>query len=237
MADTQSNSDQASMQSQVADQAPTADQGDQGYSNEQPSQDSGDNAANTPSEPLVDIDGEKIPASQVREWKQGYMRSDDYTRKTQQLAEERKRATQQLSNPQYANDPQAQAALRVLRDLGVVTQDTLQETLTHYGSQQAKERALDGLLAANPNLKPFERALRALGPTIGDKSWEEAVVEYGFAPKTALQRAANQTRLVGRPASRTQPQEKDIMDMTPEEYDKWKQKNLKGNTYTRKTRT
>ena len=236
MADMQS-SDQASMQSQVVDQAPAADQGDQGY-NGQTSQDAQlDNSASTPSEAFVDVDGEQIPASQVREWKQGYMRSEDYTRKTQQLAEERRRAAQQLSNPQYANDPQAQAALRVLRDLGVVTQDTLQETLTHYGSQQAKERALDGLLAANPNLKSFEKALRALGPTIGDKSWEEVVVEYGFSPKTALQRASSQTRLVGRPGPKTQSQEKDIMDMSDDEYVKWKQKNLKGNTYTRKTRT
>lgn len=39
----------------------------------------------------VIVDGKEIPIDQVREWRDGAMRQADYTRKTQELAEERRR--------------------------------------------------------------------------------------------------------------------------------------------------
>ncbi len=38
----------------------------------------------------LDLDGEEIPLSQVKEWKSGHMMQSDYTRKTTELAEQRK---------------------------------------------------------------------------------------------------------------------------------------------------
>src|SRR5690606_40292122 len=34
-----------------------------------------------------EIDGEKVTIDQIREWRKGYLRMDDYTRKTQRLSE------------------------------------------------------------------------------------------------------------------------------------------------------
>ena len=41
-------------------------------------------------EMYLDLDGEEIPLSQVKEWKSGNMRQADYTRKTTELSEQRK---------------------------------------------------------------------------------------------------------------------------------------------------
>lgn len=41
-------------------------------------------------ESFFDIDGEEITLEQIREWKRGFLREDDYTRKTQSLSAERK---------------------------------------------------------------------------------------------------------------------------------------------------
>lgn len=41
-------------------------------------------------ESYFDIDGEEITLEQIREWKRGFLREDDYTRKTQSLSAERK---------------------------------------------------------------------------------------------------------------------------------------------------
>jgi hypothetical protein len=38
----------------------------------------------------LELDGEEIPLSQVKEWKNGYLRQSDYAKRTQQLAQERK---------------------------------------------------------------------------------------------------------------------------------------------------
>jgi len=40
----------------------------------------------TQEEPTVELDGEQVLLSQVKEWKQGHMRQEDYTKKTQELA-------------------------------------------------------------------------------------------------------------------------------------------------------
>lgn len=45
-------------------------------------------------DPLIDIGGEKFRLSEVQEWRKGYLRQSDYTRKTQRLAE-RERELQQ----------------------------------------------------------------------------------------------------------------------------------------------
>lgn len=41
-------------------------------------------------EATFEIEGEKIPLSKIKEWKEGSLRQDDYTKKTQTLADQRK---------------------------------------------------------------------------------------------------------------------------------------------------
>lgn len=43
-----------------------------------------------PEDPVIDYRGRKVKLSEIEEWERGYMRQDDYTRKTQALAEERR---------------------------------------------------------------------------------------------------------------------------------------------------
>ena len=51
-------------------------------------------------EPTVKIGDEEVPISQVKEWRMGYLRMQDYTRKTQELAREREQLQQQLQQIQ-----------------------------------------------------------------------------------------------------------------------------------------
>src|SRR5690606_1086624 len=78
-------------------QAPAQDGATDTTEQETTSQQAGESAqASAPaSEPLIDIGGEKVPLSQVLEWRKGYLRESDYTRKTQRLAE-RERELQQV---------------------------------------------------------------------------------------------------------------------------------------------
>lgn len=82
-------------------------------------------------DPEIEIGGEKVKLSQIQEWRKGYLRQDDYTRKTQQLAEQRKQIEQLqqrlqplLAVEQYlAANPQAALALKqVLQSGGVAPQ-------------------------------------------------------------------------------------------------------------------
>lgn len=46
---------------------------------------------------VVELDGEEVTLDQLREWKRGNLREQDYTKKTQALAEERKTLASKLS--------------------------------------------------------------------------------------------------------------------------------------------
>src|SRR5690606_7380480 len=51
-------------------------------------------------DPLIDIGGEKFRLSEVQEWRKGYLRQSDYTRKTQRLAERERELQQALQQVQ-----------------------------------------------------------------------------------------------------------------------------------------
>jgi len=79
-------------------------------------------------DPEIEIGGEKVKLSQIQEWRKGYLRQDDYTRKTQQLAEQRKQIEQLqqrlqplLAVEQYlAANPQVALALKQFLQSGGV---------------------------------------------------------------------------------------------------------------------
>lgn len=70
---------------------------------EQPTEDSDTDDQENDVEPLseFDIDGEKVTAEQIREWKRGNMRQSDYTRKTQEIAAIRNEAKEALELYNY----------------------------------------------------------------------------------------------------------------------------------------
>lgn len=51
-------------------------------------------------DPLIEIGGEKFRLSEVQEWRKGYLRQSDYTRKTQRLAERERELQQALQQVQ-----------------------------------------------------------------------------------------------------------------------------------------
>lgn len=55
-------------------------------------------------EPSYEVDGEKLTAAQIREFKKGSMRQSDYTRKTQELAQARKENVEALEVYNYLRD-------------------------------------------------------------------------------------------------------------------------------------
>lgn len=107
------------------DEAPPVDAA-QSQGEDQPTQEAPEDH-----DPEIEIGGEKVKLSQIQEWRKGYLRQDDYTRKTQQLAEQRKQIEQLqqrlqplLAVEQYlAANPQAALALKqVLQSGGVAPQ-------------------------------------------------------------------------------------------------------------------
>lgn len=57
----------------------------------------------TPEETFFELDGEKLTPAQIKEFKQGYLRQSDYTKKTQELSAQKKTHEQALQLFEYLN--------------------------------------------------------------------------------------------------------------------------------------
>jgi len=133
-------------------------------SSDQPYQAEGENGADTgagPLEALIEIDGIARPA---REWKEGFMKSQDYTKKTQELAQKRKQ-TEQLASQTQEMQKQYAAGLGLLtkaaRDEvvnyeGVDWQRMANEAPVEYIKHQANyHAAIDNLRRTEDQAKQF----------------------------------------------------------------------------------
>lgn len=183
------------------------------------------------SEPTVEIDGEQVPVSTVREWRQNGMRDADYRKKTMQIAEEKRKLARMGVNKSSTpaeilkaleQDPEAKTAVETLKKIGFLTNDQIDERFEAYELGKADQKALDDLVAANPDLSPFKKAIRDIGKANPTMAWEDIVANYGFKKNTALQRAKSSKSVMGSPSSKTSPKQKSIADMTEAEYDAWK---------------
>jgi hypothetical protein len=235
MADEQSQ-DQPKKESRTEDQAPEAGEG----AGEQPahSSDDADSQENAQGDPVYEIDGENVPLSEL---KAGYMRGRDYTQKTQKLAEKERQvarsgkpAPTQNVDP---NDPQLKQAMAVLKGMGFMTKEEMDTSLRRIEVAQHDSKDLEGLLDANPDLKRFESALKAIGKTTGE-AWEDIVVKHGFIEKTALKRAKAAKTVVGAPSPK-KPAESDNepkSGWTDAQYEAWRaKKNIGKNATFRKS--
>lgn len=77
----------------------------------------------------LDLDGEEVSLSQVREWKSGNMMQSDYTRKTTELAEQRKafEQEQEVFTTNQAKLNEALASLKAAIESDELTTEQLQE--------------------------------------------------------------------------------------------------------------
>lgn len=64
-----------------------------------------------------EIDGEEFSLEQIKEFKKGYMRQSDYTKKTQELARQRKDLEEKGINPESDDSPELQRIKKLELDL------------------------------------------------------------------------------------------------------------------------
>ena len=95
-------------------------------------------------DPVFDIDGEEVPLSQLKAWKEGHLRQDDYSRKTAELARERE--TVQQARQVYTQNAQ-------------FAQSLLQETLEFLQGAIPDEPPLS-LAQQSPEQYHYQKELR-----------------------------------------------------------------------------
>jgi len=170
----------------------------EGDSNEQP-QDT----------PRFEVNGEMLTAKQISS---GMMMQQDYTRKTQELAEQRKQFESNVpaESGEQGEEEEVARAVKLLKDNGFVTQQDIQE----------KQR-IDGLMNANPELARQRAAIEALARAEG-KAPEDVIVKYGFMEEAKLEAAKSRVNVMGMPTPKEQPKAKSIEEMSSTEYATWK---------------
>lgn len=206
-------------QSNETVEQPQEDSTSQDQVNEQPGATGEETQENA--ESVIEIDGEKLTPQQIKEYKEGYMRTQDYTKKTQELAEERRKLSRNESSQKEDElDPDVKSAVEVLKKAGVVTQEDLAQIKAYEEDQKQFKK----LLKRHPELKAHERALVQIGKT-DNRAWEDIVSDYGFISRDKLAKAKESKPVVGQ-KNVTPKQEKSISEMSSAEYALWKKKNL-----------
>jgi len=156
---------------------------------------------------VFEVNGEQVSLDELQK---GYMRQSDYTRKTQDLAQQR----QQVQTPEVSGnaegDEERTNAIAFLKESGFVTQQDMQ-----------KKQRMDGLMNATPELAGNRKAIEALAKAEG-KAPEDIIVDYGFMDKAKLDAAKSRSNAMGMPTPKEQPMQKSVGDMSPKEYAAWK---------------
>jgi hypothetical protein len=143
----------------------------------------------------------------------GYLRQQDYTRKTQELAQTRKQ--------KEPEGDETEDVKKTLTNLWFLTKDQMQEYVSSLSKQQSEETKLSQLIQSNPELKQFEWAIRTIAKT-DNSAIEDIVVKYWFSTHDKLQKAKETRSLVWNPNTVQGDKPKSVADMTPEEFAKFK---------------
>lgn len=215
--DTQAVQSQDQASPSIQDQAtPTQEP------SEQPTQDSP-----IPEEELIEINGQKLSKKEIAE---GLMRQEDYTRKTQELAEKQRQLARTPSGEQAKPEelpPEAQKFIETLKDKG---QFMTKKDYMDFLAAEQDSKNLQKIIEQNPHLKPFEKNLIQIGRS-DPRAWEDIIKdpEWGFnnlKPKDKPVREVG-----GRAPSMKEDAPKSIKDMSIDEYAAWKKTNLKGTKF------
>jgi hypothetical protein len=133
----------------------------------------------------IELDGAKVS---IEELTKGYLRQSDYTRKTQELAEQRKALEQTKSE---SEPDEVKNAKEFLKSEGYVTK----EDLERIKAEQADEMKLQRIFDQNPDLKAHEQAIRAIGKT-DNSAYEDIIVKYNFSTKDKLAKARSANSVI-----------------------------------------
>lgn len=158
----------------------------------------------------VEVNGVQVD---LEELKKGYLRQSDYTKKMQELAEQRK----------ASESTQTEGSDDIDHSLETLAEALLPRFAKKFVS--VEERELEEFLQKNPELETKRKLLKDLGSTTNKSYWDLAE-EYGLKDSDALEKAkTSQKKLVGK--SGYEPEKKkSLMDLTPQEYEQWKAQNL-----------
>lgn len=140
----------------------------------------------------IDANGNPIMQSVTEdELINGYMRQSDYTRKTQELAEERKQLQWQVTRQDTSDDEDANVEA-YLQSKGYAKADQVEklvnERLQGIAKSQQDEETLRKLIVENPELKQYEWAIREIAKN-DNSALEDIVVKYGFSTHDKLSEA------------------------------------------------
>jgi len=130
----------------------------------------------------------------------------EYTKSRQEISENKKNS--ELSD-------EDKSAIDFIKKNWFVTKDDLEG----LSKKQAHEANLSNIIAANPDLQPFESAIKEIWKN-WDIAYEDIIQKYGFKSKDKLTKARSQGDVKWTP----QKKEKAIKDMTSEEWAKHKAK-------------
>ena len=163
----------------------------------------------------------------------GYLRQSDYTKKTQEIAEERKMLDAKANQAQdqwFKGDPSDDEAVEsYLQSKGYTKADQLEklidERLQWITKKQQDDQTISGLITSNPDLKQFEWAIRKLATLEPTKAIEDIVAENGFSTHDKLSKAKQRDIRGG--STPVESGTKSINDMTPAEWETYKAKNQK----------
>jgi hypothetical protein len=117
-----------------------------------------------PTETFFDIDGEKLTPQQIKEYKQGYLRQADYTKKTQEVANLRKEHKEALELYEYFKaNPHLAQKLSELEDDGAKDinkvykpQDPMVSELSRTVKAMEINHELELLKTKDPNVDEIE---------------------------------------------------------------------------------
>jgi hypothetical protein len=107
------------------------------------------------------------------------MRQSDYTKKTQELSQQRKQV--ELSEEE-------KNTLEWMKSNDFITKEDIQKEIANLKKQQEEEEKLKGIMQSNPDLLRFEPAIRKLGNQ-SNEAWEDIIVKNGFIESNKLKKA------------------------------------------------
>lgn len=138
---------------------------------------------------------------------------ENYTKLQAEYTKARQEVSETKKNSELT--PEDKAAIDFIKNHWFVTK----EELEGMSKRQTQELHLKDLLAANPDLLPFENAIKEIWLN-KNMAFEDVIQHYGFKAKDKLARARSQWDIKWMPEKK----EKSISEMTLAEYEQYKAK-------------
>jgi hypothetical protein len=176
------------------------------------------------SETLIEVNGEELTLDEL---KKGYMRTADYTRKTQKLAQDKSKSLEDIQE----SNPELYQAVVQLREAGVATKDDIaiavEETLERIEAKKSGEISDKQFFADNPDLESSKKAILDLSKSTG-LTPEEVAIQYNFMDKDRKRSRDVKGKFA--------PKEKSYSELSRQEKDAFlnSQSNLPDNVFYRK---